>query len=432
MARFLVGHPDGLKVQELEMLLRAAVFKPANAIIGFLLQKAADQADASYQPKAGQLRKGRDVLQMQGLFGCFPIERDYYYDSQNHCGCHPADAALGLEGSYTPALAKILCLEAVDESSFEKAQEHLRQTGGIEVGSRQIQRLAQRVGDDATQWQKRKSKPEPCDAKVLYVSADGTGVPMRKEELAGRKGKQADGSAKTRQAYTGCIFTQHVCDQEGYPIRDHQSTSYVASFDTIVDFGLILRLEALRRGSGTARIIVLLMDGAEGLENMGKINFPGCLQIVDFYHAMEHLARVLEALTGKRPAKNDRQYRRWIKLLLKDGVKKMIAQAQKLAIGQSCQAAVEKELHYFIHNTHRMNYGTYRKAGYFIGSGVIEAACKTVIGARCKQSGMFWSTKGAQNILALRCIKCGNSWDFFWKERANNLAALNNPLPLAA
>lgn len=79
-----------------------------------------------------------------------------------------------------------------------------------------------------------------------------------------------------------------------------------------------------------------------------------------------------------------------------------------------------------------MQYGTFRKAGYFIGSGVIEAGCKTVIGSRCKQSGMRWSEKGAENVIALRCVRSSRQWHNFWKGRANEHAARNDALPLAA
>jgi hypothetical protein len=147
---------------------------------------------------------------------------------------------------------------------------------------------------------------------------------------------------------------------------------------------------------------------------------------------MQHLADVLEALTGQRPGKDDKQYKKWTKLLLKDSVQKIIDQAREMAAAKACQSAVEKALHYFVHNTGRMLYGAYRKAGYFIGSGVIEAGCKSVIGARCKQSGMFWSKSGAHKVLALRCIKCGNTWEAFWKERLNTRAALNDAMPFAA
>lgn len=369
MARFGSQRPNAVAVQELETLVRTAVFKSAHARVGFLLQQAADPVDATSQPKPGQHRKGRENLEVQGMFGRFVVQRDYYYDPQNQQGHSPADAALGLEISYTPALARLMCLEGADEPSFQKAEEHLRETGGIEVSGRQIQRVVQRIGPAAQQWQHREVPPEACAAPVLYVSADGTGVPMRKEERAGRKGKQPDGSAKTRLAYLGCVFTQHQCDEQGHPMRDHDSTSYVCSFDSLEGLGLILRQEARRRGSGTAHQIVLLIDGASGLENLGRINFPGCVPIVDFYHALEHLDDLLEALWGKDPPDFKKQFGRWTKCLLKDRVEKIIAQAREWSAGTASEAAVEKQLNYFVSNVARMQYGTFRKLGFFIGSG---------------------------------------------------------------
>lgn len=432
MAWFSSAGPDGQRVQQLERLVRVAVFRSANELIGYLLQDAVDQADATYQAKPGQHRKGRVPLEAQGMFGRFVLWRDYYYDPAQCQGHYPADAALGLEVGYTPALSRLICLEAVDEQSFQKAQEHLLETGGIEVSAQQIQRVIQRVGAAAQQWPKRETPPEPCTAPILYVSGDGTGVPMRREELAGRKGKQPDGSAKTRQAYLGCVFTQHTRDEKGRPIRDHNSTTYVSSFGPVEEFWTLLRQEARRRGCGTAGKIILLVDGAVGLANQGRLHFAGCLQIVDFYHAMDHLKKVWEALRGKDHPDFKRQYGRWTRWLLQDGVERIIAQAREGSQGLACEQAVEKALHYFVSNVERMQYGTFRQQGYFIGSGVIEAGCKTVIGSRCKQSGMFWSKVGAENILALRCIKLSGQWENFWKNRANDHVARNDALPLAA
>jgi hypothetical protein len=432
MARFAAQEPNGAGVGQLERLVRVAVFRSATELVGFLLQEAADRIDASYQPKPGQHRKERVRLEAQGMFGRFVLWRDYYYTPAQCQGHSPADAALGLELGYTPALARLICLEAVQHPSFAQAAENLGQTGGIEISAQQIQRVVQRVGLAARQWQKRHVAPHPCDAPIMYISSDGTGVRMRVEELAGRKGKQPDGTAKTRQAYLGCVFTQHKRDDQGHPVRDHDSTTYVSSFETGEDFWLTLRQEAQRRGSGTAGKIVLLLDGAAGLANQGRINFPGCLQIVDFYHAMEHLKEVWEALRGKDHPDFKKQYGRWTKLLLKDGVQQIMAQARAWSTGLTCQAAVEKALHYFQSNVERMQYRTFRQAGYFIGSGVIEAGCKTVIGSRCKQSGMFWSERGAENILALRCIKHSREWENFWKCRANEHAARNDTLNLSA
>jgi hypothetical protein len=120
------------------------------------------------------------------------------------------------------------------------------------------------------------------------------------------------------------------------------------------------------------------------------------------------------------------------KQLLKDRVGKLIVQTRQECLGKSRAAAVERELGYFVNNITRMQYGTFRLHGFFIGSGVVEAGCKTVIGARCKQSGMFWGEPGAENILALRCIHSSRRLDEFWQARLNTHAACNDALPLAA
>src|SRR5271154_7082549 len=176
MAHFQSQAPQGQRVQELELLVRTALFKSASALVGVLLQQAAERSDAAYQPKPGQQRKGRETLQVQCLFGTFALKRDYYYHPGKRQGHYPADAALGLEVGYTPALARLVCLEGADEPGYEKAQRHLAETGGIELSARQIQRVVQRVGQDAQGWQEREAQPGRGDAPVMYVSADGPGV----------------------------------------------------------------------------------------------------------------------------------------------------------------------------------------------------------------------------------------------------------------
>jgi hypothetical protein len=327
-------------------------------------------------------------------------------------------------------LAKLICLEGADEPTYLKARRHLEKTGGILVSARQIQRVVQRVGRGAQTWQERQAQPGPCDAPILYASADGAGVPMVPEELKGRRGKQADGTAKTRQVYLGCVFTQHRVDEKGHPVRDYESTTYVSSFKPIEDFGPLLRQEAIRRGMASAGKVVLLVDGAKGLENMGKDCFKDSVQIVDFYHGMEHAGHVLAALIGKDHPDYKTRRRRWAKRLLKDKVETLVDETRKECAGTPQAQKVEKELGYFARNVKRMQYGSFRAAGYFIGSGVVEAGCKTVIGGRCKQSGMFWSESGAENILALRCLHSSRRLEEFWKYRLNERSALNDTLSL--
>jgi hypothetical protein len=432
MARFAAQAPSGEAVQQLEILVRTAIFKPAAELVAFLLQQAIDRIDAAYQAKPGEHSKGRQGIEVQCLFGSFALARDYYYHPGRKAGHFPADAGLGLEGGYTPALARLMCLEGADEPGFDKAERHLAETGGIRVSARQIQRVVQQVGSCAQAWQEREGALGTTKARVLYVSGDGTGIPMRQEALAGRRGKQPDGSAKTAQVYLGCVFTQHGCDPEGHPIRDHESTTYVSSLESIDQFGPLLRREALRRGMATAAQVVLLIDGAAGLEHMGRDCFKDALQIVDFFHAMEHAGTVLEALIGKDHPDYKARLRRWAKRLLRDGVQKLIDDSRRESRGRPQEAAVNSALGYFVNNVERMQYGTFRQQGFFIGSGVVEAGCKTVIGARCKQSGMRWSKPGAQNILALRCIHASRHTSDFWKYRLNQHAARNDALALAA
>ena len=194
-----------------------------------------------------------------------------------------------------------------------------------------------------------------------------------------------------------------------------------------------MRQEAIRRGRAWALQVVRLIDGAAGLAKMGRLCFPTAIQIVDFYHALEHAGKVLAALLGSKEHPDDpTRLRRWAKQLLQDQVEKLLAQTREECAGKARAAAVEKELGYFVNNVPRMQYGTFRRQGFFIGSGVVDAGCKTVIGARCKQSGMFWGKPGAQNILALRCIHTSRRLEEFWKERLNGHRARNDGLALAA
>jgi hypothetical protein len=423
-------------VQRLEGLVRTAIFKPAAALVAFLLQAAADQIDAAYQAKPGEQRKGRSSITVDCLFGAFVLERDYYYHPGKDIGHYPADVALGIENGKTPALLRLVCLEGADEASYQKAQEHLRETGGIAISARQIQRTVQQIGAAAQQWQERqalRALPECQPVPILYVSADATGLPMRKEELAGRKGKQPDGTAKTCSAYLGCVFTQHRADEKGHPVRDYQSTTYVSGIDGVEKFGPVLRQEAIRRNMGQAGRVVLLIDGAVGLEKMGQINFPDATQIVDFWHGADHAGKVVEALLGgkEHPQYSD-QRSRWVRRLLGNGVENLIKETRHQCVGQANEQAVEEQLAYFVHNMARMKYRTFRRQSLFIGSGVIEAGCKTVIGSRCKQSGMFWGKPGAENVLALRCISASHRLDAFWKDRLNLLSARNDSLAITA
>ncbi len=241
MARFAAQEPTGTLVQELEVLVRTAVFEPANALVGHLLQGAADRLDAAYQPKPGAGAPGASRLPGERPpLAASPLVRDYYYHAGKKQGHYPADAALGLEVGYTPALARILCLKARMKAATRRRNCTWPRSAGSASRHGRFSGWCSGSAPRPSAWQEREVRPEQCertDAPVFYVSADGTGAPMRPEELEGRQGKQADGKAKTRQVYLGCVFTQHELDDEGQPVRDWESTTYVSSLDGIDEFG---------------------------------------------------------------------------------------------------------------------------------------------------------------------------------------------------
>jgi hypothetical protein len=355
ITRFQGQDPRGTAVQELEVLVRPALFKPAHALGGSLLPAAADRVDAADQPKLGEQRKGREKRQVQGWFGVSELERDYDHHAGKQAGHYPADAARGLEGGSTPALARWMGLEGADDSSDQKAENHWLETGGIPVSARQIQRVVPRVGVAAQAWQEREAQPGGSAVPLLSISGEATGLPMRKEELVGRLGKQEDGGAKTRRAYLGCVFTQHKRDEEGPPVRDDESTPSVSSFAPLDEFGPCLRPEALRRGLALALQVVLLIDGATGLANMGRLCFASAIQIVDFSHALEHAGQVLAAWLGSKDHPDDKiRLGGWARQLRADKVEKLIAQARQECWGKSQADAVEKELGYFVNHVDRM------------------------------------------------------------------------------
>jgi hypothetical protein len=177
MDQFLAKAATGPLVLQIEGLIRTALFRKGADIVGYLLQAAADQIDATCQPSSGESFKGREAIECHGLFGSFKLQRDYYY-SPVRGGHYPADAALGLDTGHTPALLRLVSLEGADELAFQKAEKHPLETGGIRMDARQIQRLAQRVGPAAQALQQREYKPGQEDktpVPIMYVSADGTG-----------------------------------------------------------------------------------------------------------------------------------------------------------------------------------------------------------------------------------------------------------------
>lgn len=399
----------------LENGLREALLRDGCRILEALLNQP--NALGGHVP-VGSLHENRSK-RVQSLLGSFELSRGYYQTNDGRI--FAMDKILGLTDSYTPGLAKAMCRAAGTDGAYDEAQETLKIYAGLDVPASQIRKMVQKIGPDLAKWNHDREETRCEKVPTLYVSYDGTGVPMRKVETQGRKGKQADGTSKGREVKLGSVFTSGQFDEEGRPIRDSGSTTYVASFDEAQDFGALIRQEARLRGLGNAGRVSVLGDGARWIWNLARINFPDARQILDFYHACEHLTVLACALFPNNENKVSSQVKKWTKWLENDKVLKVVAEAEKVLPHHGARRkTASREIGYFTRNAKRMMYATFRKERYFIGSGVVEAGCKAVVGKRTKQSGMFWRIYGAQNILNIRCSILSSTYDNYWLHRRHS------------
>jgi hypothetical protein len=332
---------------------------------------------------------------------------------------YPGDEALGVVNTTRSPGVRRMMARAGSQAPFRESRDDLRIYAGIEVSAKDVERVAEKIGQEMEVWQGEEAFPQvQNEIPVLYVSYDGTGVPMTREELQGRKGKQSDGSSRTREAKIGCVFTQTKTNEEGFPIRDPESTTFVGAIETAEIFGSRIFREALRRGLDQAKRVVVLGDGAEWIKNLADFYFPEATTIVDLYHAREHVVQLCKYLFVNEKGV-DRHRVRWWAHLDRGKVEKIISEARKvLPEDPDTRKKANTEINYLQKNKGRMRYSDFRAEGLFVGSGVVEAGCKTVIGQRLKQSGMEWSLRGANAIIALRCVMKSNRFEDYWESRA--------------
>ena len=415
-----------LSPQWLELGIREALLRDGLRAVQDLFN------DPNWRLEQDQRRSGEKCyadrpIGVETLFGQATLHRNYYTDGRGG-GRAPLDEALGIVEGCTPALARLMCRAGAVEH-YEAAAQSLNEYTGLAIQGRRIQRMVNRLGPQMARWPRPAAEPSlvPAD-QVFYVEGDGTGIPVRPEETLGRKGKQADQPAKTREVKLGCVFTQTKEDEEGKPMRDPQSTSYVATLQPAAEFGSLLRAEALKRGLALAKLVVFLGDGAAWVWELARVNFPMAVFILDFFHAAEHLERLAQALFGETTEQSKAQWEQWAQILKEqpDGLDTVLREAHQALPrrGKRREAALE-QITYFESNTDKMRYAEYLARGLFIGSGVVEAGCKTVIGLRLKQSGMFWGITGAQNVLDIRCLLENRQFSLFWEQYRKPISILH-------
>ena len=370
-----------------------------------------------------QERKGKSFLTRLGRV---EVERTYFHCRSCGKGCFPLDRALGLEGStFTPGMASVMA-ETVPRMSFDAASRHIANLAGVDASSSSLQRWSLALGEAALRFEREEVVVGKPLKSRMYLSIDGTGIPMRKEEVEGVAGKQEDGSSKSREAKLAVMYTAEGRDPKtGAALKDRGSETFSCLIDSAAaasggrepsDFAARLDREALRRGLHDAGELVVISDGAEWIPNTceeifggGKVTF-----VLDEFHCLEYAAAAVKAILPDREER-DRRFGE-IKADIEAGrIAKVVRELEPFSGRHEEVAACCR---YFGNNIERMRYNEYRDLGMQVGSGVVESGCR-MFGLRMKRPGTRWSERGANAMLALKsCVMNLRLPDFLdWQVR---------------
>lgn len=375
-----------------------------------LLQRAVNSKPNGYNGSSmacecgGSMRfvqhRPRDI---HTLFGWINISRAYYHCPNCRKSLFPYDVASGLgTEQLSPGLAKACCLLAVDDS-FEQVSRKIEQVFGQKVSANTVERLTHQVGavvlqqadEDLTNFQKNREIPKTSvTPKRLYIAADGTTV------------HETD---SWHECKAGVIYWQDE--------RNYRKSYHVGRFDNSETFGWHLWLESCRCGLRDAEEVIFLGDGAPWVRNERRKHFGRSTFIIDWYHASKHVWDCGKALFGEGTESTDNWVEERLDLLWDGWTKKLLddLKEQYKRYRGAKRRAISGLIRYISTNEEQMRYDVFREKGYDIGSGVVEGACKYVIGKRLKQSGMIWSRKGSSSILALRTTWLNEKWEQLWQ-----------------
>ena len=380
---------------------------------------------------------GRKAKTLRTALGAMRLARAYYHCAACRHGFCPRDRGLGVEGaSLSPAVTRMVGTVAA-MVSFAGGSDLLGDLAGLPVNAKQVERTAEALGCEMAVDERERVGPAAAAeiAPTLYLGMDGRGVPMRNAEVADRPGKQGDGSAKTREVKLCTVWSAEGRDTAGVPVRDAGSVSYSAAIEraatrdtdqTCSAFASRVEREARRRGFDRAGRHAVLGDGAPWIWTLAGEAFPAALQIVERFHAKEHLSGVAKVLYGVPSDLGDAWATARHAALAAGQLSQIVA-----ALGNQSRArrdppkraAVRTCIGYLRANRRRMRYPAFRAQGRCTSTAVVEAGCTVAIGTRLKRAGTPWSVRGANAIIALRCCTLSGRFEDFWERRADHRAA---------
>ena len=354
------------------------------------------------------------------------LTRHYFYCEDCGHGTVPFDQTLGLNATrQTPGAREVIALTGATESFDQAANKLIEKLSGIRVSESTIQRVTESVGaeigealadgevfGESSPWDWHK---DADGQTVAYVSADATGVKMQ-----GSHGAKAEG----RMINVGMIYNPIPDEKARWAkpnrVRPAWQARYVTSLDGMDALAEPLRRQGGQVGMDTAQRWVAISDGGSGLEEFLRSSFPRVEAVIlDFYHASEYIGAIGRAWHPADEEASKAWSSGWCHELKHTGGVVLLSKLRVLeseGVPSSVRVPLSEAIRYFDNQKHRMDYPLYRSKGWQIGSGPVESACKSVVGARMKQAGMRWGSDGAEQIGHIRALFRGETrqWGAFW------------------
>ena len=354
------------------------------------------------------------------LFGPIRLWRAYYHGKECGHGHVPWDQQLGLcPRKLTPAAEELAALAGTLTDFEEASHWSLRRMCGFTLSESTVERVTeeaglrlkqvldegQTVGENKPYSWHRDANGQTC----AYVSLDATGVPQQ-----GPGGV----SAECRMVYVGKVYNP-VCGDQTKTSKP-ASARYVATICNLEKMGLLLRRQATAVGFDDAQQQLAISDGGAGLEDLFRQRFPRAEIMLDFWHAREHLVELAQAIFPCDVATRTSWMEARSHQLKHEGGQSVLTFLETLdlsGLSAAGRQSYAEHVGYYRNHVHKMDYPRYIANGWQIGSGPVEAACKTVVGRRLKQSGMRWGVAGADALSHLQALHQSepHRWQVFWR-----------------
>lgn len=431
-----------------------------------LSAKTQEQMPASRREgSCGQMMRlvGMREKRLQTLMGPVTFRRAYYHCVGNQAeeggqgveskheahGEAPADERWGVQEHRCSVGMQQAISRLCASMTLEEAAETLQALFPVTISARQALNLIQPVGEAIKKQEEEQqqdlfnqaghkhsqpecqSPPKQQEIPRLYVEIDGVLARLRRGSVPMEEKERKRAGDVYREVKVGAVFLAEAGRERsalapGVFVDAAGPKAYAAHRGSAREFAPLLYALAQQHGLAQAQEIVILGDGAAWIWNLVAEHFPSAVQIVDLWHAKQHVWHVANAVFGSNTAKGAAWAEPQCHLLEEGNIEALVEAITLLPPlpppPTSTRSIPEQALGYFITHAARMRYPAFRAQGMHIGSGIAEAACKTVVSTRMKRSGMRWTPAGLDALLALRTARLNGTFDEFWEPRFHLVA----------